>query len=303
MDANAHRQLTKSGRRVKAACTNCKKAKAKCDRGRPCTRCVERGLPHCVDAFPRRVGRRRNHFFNNILTEVEVKAIQSHLPKKKKAKRSRKRAAKRTVRDEERKTPPLAANKRFKAQVPVLKLEEPNSGADGSNSSFSMDIFKVPSQLGLHDMPKLDFAPKQDITKGSDLENTSLPMTPKFEFPTDLNLPGKWAAQGDVQVPAPAPSCNPISSPSVHSDASNENKPPVLDRGLSFLDRPLSMGFVKPSSPSTTEGSYCSSSCSDLPTFEDVGDLGFLVDDPFSGLGFDNDVFDIELPQNLSVSY
>eukprot|EP00954_Amorphochlora_amoebiformis_P006141 481074-Amorphochlora_amoeboformis.AAC.1 len=48
--------------RVKTACTNCKAAKARCDTGRPCSRCVKRGFPHkCIDAVPKRRGRKRSH--------------------------------------------------------------------------------------------------------------------------------------------------------------------------------------------------------------------------------------------------
>eukprot|EP00465_Bigelowiella_longifila_P010385 CAMPEP_0185266408 /NCGR_PEP_ID=MMETSP1359-20130426/30961_1 /TAXON_ID=552665 /ORGANISM="Bigelowiella longifila, Strain CCMP242" /LENGTH=175 /DNA_ID=CAMNT_0027856203 /DNA_START=18 /DNA_END=542 /DNA_ORIENTATION=+ len=53
-----------SGRRVrvKTACTNCKAAKARCDSGRPCSRCKKRGYPHrCVSAVPKRRGRKRSH--------------------------------------------------------------------------------------------------------------------------------------------------------------------------------------------------------------------------------------------------
>lgn len=47
--------------RVKTACTNCKLAKARCDNGRPCSRCVKRGCERtCVDAVPKRRGRKRN---------------------------------------------------------------------------------------------------------------------------------------------------------------------------------------------------------------------------------------------------
>mmetsp|Transcript_12381 Transcript_12381/g.18479 ORF Transcript_12381/g.18479 Transcript_12381/m.18479 type:complete len:492 (-) Transcript_12381:149-1624(-) len=48
--------------RVKTACTNCKAAKARCDTNRPCGRCVKREFPHkCVDAVPKRRGRKRSH--------------------------------------------------------------------------------------------------------------------------------------------------------------------------------------------------------------------------------------------------
>ncbi len=47
--------------RVKMACTNCKLAKARCDNGRPCSRCVKRGCADsCVDAIPKRRGPRQH---------------------------------------------------------------------------------------------------------------------------------------------------------------------------------------------------------------------------------------------------
>jgi len=50
-----------SRNRVKTACTNCKLAKARCDNGRPCSRCVKRGCQDtCIDAIPKRRGRKRN---------------------------------------------------------------------------------------------------------------------------------------------------------------------------------------------------------------------------------------------------
>ncbi|GAB5367054.1 hypothetical protein AAMO2058_001197000 [Amorphochlora amoebiformis] len=48
--------------RVKTACTNCKTSKSRCDTGRPCDRCVKRGVAHtCIDAIPKRRGRKRSH--------------------------------------------------------------------------------------------------------------------------------------------------------------------------------------------------------------------------------------------------
>uniref|UniRef100_A0A7S4DWA6 Zn(2)-C6 fungal-type domain-containing protein n=1 Tax=Lotharella globosa TaxID=91324 RepID=A0A7S4DWA6_9EUKA len=58
--------------RVKTACTNCKLAKARCDNGRPCGRCVRRGCERtCVDAVPKRRGRKRNHENSKIIVKPE----------------------------------------------------------------------------------------------------------------------------------------------------------------------------------------------------------------------------------------
>eukprot|EP00471_Norrisiella_sphaerica_P005077 CAMPEP_0184487382 /NCGR_PEP_ID=MMETSP0113_2-20130426/9953_1 /TAXON_ID=91329 /ORGANISM="Norrisiella sphaerica, Strain BC52" /LENGTH=373 /DNA_ID=CAMNT_0026869673 /DNA_START=54 /DNA_END=1175 /DNA_ORIENTATION=- len=59
---NALRNAEGTRIRVKTACTNCKLAKARCDNGRPCSRCIKRGCQEtCVDAVPKRRGRKRNH--------------------------------------------------------------------------------------------------------------------------------------------------------------------------------------------------------------------------------------------------
>uniref|UniRef100_A0A7S2TQB9 Zn(2)-C6 fungal-type domain-containing protein n=1 Tax=Lotharella oceanica TaxID=641309 RepID=A0A7S2TQB9_9EUKA len=58
--------------RVKTACTNCKLAKARCDNGRPCGRCVRRGCEStCVDAVPKRRGRKRNHDISKSIAKPE----------------------------------------------------------------------------------------------------------------------------------------------------------------------------------------------------------------------------------------
>mmetsp|Transcript_4057 Transcript_4057/g.5824 ORF Transcript_4057/g.5824 Transcript_4057/m.5824 type:complete len:319 (-) Transcript_4057:402-1358(-) len=139
-----------SKRRVKAACTNCKKAKARCDQQRPCSRCVERGCTECVDAFPRRVGRRRNHFFTKIVTETEVKHSGEFVQPTKTKKRRRRTKAKRT-RQAEKSTPPLKSKKlKIAKNVKPLNLETSND----SNlpqlpllrqcNDFSLNMFTLP---------------------------------------------------------------------------------------------------------------------------------------------------------------
>jgi len=47
-------------RRVSKACVFCQRSHMSCDSGRPCKRCVDRGVPElCVDPIPKRRGRRR----------------------------------------------------------------------------------------------------------------------------------------------------------------------------------------------------------------------------------------------------
>mmetsp|Transcript_12461 Transcript_12461/g.14770 ORF Transcript_12461/g.14770 Transcript_12461/m.14770 type:complete len:369 (-) Transcript_12461:333-1439(-) len=61
-----------SRNRVKTACTNCKLAKARCDNGRPCSRCVKRGCQDtCIDAIPKRRGRKRNQDGNKLAVCTE----------------------------------------------------------------------------------------------------------------------------------------------------------------------------------------------------------------------------------------
>mmetsp|Transcript_7530 Transcript_7530/g.11399 ORF Transcript_7530/g.11399 Transcript_7530/m.11399 type:complete len:354 (+) Transcript_7530:104-1165(+) len=82
------RRVSKKSRRVRVACTNCKRSKARCGAQRPCKRCVERGLKECIDAFPRRVGRRRNHFFDQVVSEKQVEQVNTELQRIANRKRS-----------------------------------------------------------------------------------------------------------------------------------------------------------------------------------------------------------------------
>ena len=142
-DVKRHARLPAGVRRVKAACTNCKKAKARCDHGRPCSRCVERGLDNCVDAYPKRVGRRRQHFFDAIVTAEDVERLSEARSKENKSRRRRRgrakghrsrsaktalprdRGSKRSrLADDESRTPPLTPSpgpltKRFKSVTPL----------------------------------------------------------------------------------------------------------------------------------------------------------------------------------------
>mmetsp|Transcript_46649 Transcript_46649/g.75029 ORF Transcript_46649/g.75029 Transcript_46649/m.75029 type:complete len:323 (+) Transcript_46649:259-1227(+) len=133
-------------RRVKAACTNCKKAKARCDQQRPCSRCVQKNCAECVDAFPRRVGRRRNHYLNKIVTENEVKAsgalIKSQ-PKKRKRRRSGK--AKKSNDAKESQTPPLRA-KKFKSSTNLTPLKLDTTDQDQG----VMHKITTDQDLGIH---------------------------------------------------------------------------------------------------------------------------------------------------------
>eukprot|EP00954_Amorphochlora_amoebiformis_P002156 168902-Amorphochlora_amoeboformis.AAC.2 len=58
--------------RTRTACTNCKKAKTRCSDERPCARCVKRGATNCVDAVPRRLGRKRIHHFLGAISQAEL---------------------------------------------------------------------------------------------------------------------------------------------------------------------------------------------------------------------------------------
>eukprot|EP01130_Rhizamoeba_saxonica_P001613 TRINITY_DN11497_c0_g1_i1.p1 TRINITY_DN11497_c0_g1~~TRINITY_DN11497_c0_g1_i1.p1 ORF type:complete len:119 (-),score=16.45 TRINITY_DN11497_c0_g1_i1:166-522(-) len=50
---------TTKRKRVSVACTACRKAHVKCDAGRPCTRCVKKGIAHmCKTATSKRRGRK-----------------------------------------------------------------------------------------------------------------------------------------------------------------------------------------------------------------------------------------------------
>jgi len=299
-----HYHVNKAGRRVKAACTNCKKAKAKCDAQRPCSRCVERGLCECIDAFPRRVGRRRNHFFNKIVTESEVKAVQGERPKPKKP-RSRK-SRKRSKRDDEKQTPPLpSTGKRFKAQVPLLDLNlnmegnmapfkaqipllDLNPQRDTKMNSFDMNVFDIPEKFESPRLKVSDASSKYFVPE--------LPGTPKFIFSADSSLPARFGRMRD-------------NFPNVSSQT---------NQGRLNLD---DLSFEKALSQSHSDcgGSACSDklcrsdgscsetygdTCSDLPFTNNIGILdGLETDDPLSGICLDNEVFGIDLPQSASVLY
>mmetsp|Transcript_9114 Transcript_9114/g.13669 ORF Transcript_9114/g.13669 Transcript_9114/m.13669 type:complete len:330 (-) Transcript_9114:82-1071(-) len=73
--------------RVKTACTNCKMAKARCDNGRPCSRCVKRGCERtCVDAVPKRRGRKRSPEFTNKTVTKTEEPVEEETPPEAKAK-------------------------------------------------------------------------------------------------------------------------------------------------------------------------------------------------------------------------
>lgn len=272
---------------MKAACTNCKKAKARCDHGRPCTRCVERGLTDCVDAFPRRVGRRRNHFFNHIVTESEVRAVQPEKKPKAKSKPRKKRTRAKTrkpkrTRDQENVTPPMNpvnSNKRFKPDVPALKLADTSSLVD----EFLPPSFSGDPDVKLDHMPTSVFSESTVSELMSDFNTDALVQfsldTPKFDF---------------------APVKSDIKAYGVRNLSINS---PSMERGLSFLDEDLSSPLNNTSLPleDSCSETCSSSSCSDLPfSNEEVGSL----DVPSLGsFGLDSDVFSLDFPQDVPAAY
>mmetsp|Transcript_2914 Transcript_2914/g.6818 ORF Transcript_2914/g.6818 Transcript_2914/m.6818 type:complete len:331 (+) Transcript_2914:103-1095(+) len=155
--------------RVKAACTNCKKAKARCDHGRPCSRCVERGLTECVSAFPRRVGRRRNHFFDHIVTEEEViksgEAVTSKTKRRKRTRRAKPSSRTKRLRTE-KKTPEIVPSGKRRQSPSPLNLSFGKKAA----TLFELPTFQPKSEEHVLGSPK---SPKQN--RAAPLEVPALP--------------------------------------------------------------------------------------------------------------------------------
>ena len=177
-----------SSRRVKAACTNCKKAKARCDHQRPCLRCVERGLSDCVDAFPRRVGRRRYHFLKGVVSQEDVKKMGGEIKSTKKPRKRRSRAKKRN-------------RKTAETNVESVKKAKLASGAaavaPAPTLQFDFGVFDIPSLpqlVSVAEKPKLKGHPK-DISDDSNIFNfapASPPVKAKSVEPSatrQLDLP------------------------------------------------------------------------------------------------------------------
>eukprot|EP00468_Gymnochlora_sp_CCMP2014_P002999 CAMPEP_0167755192 /NCGR_PEP_ID=MMETSP0110_2-20121227/8687_1 /TAXON_ID=629695 /ORGANISM="Gymnochlora sp., Strain CCMP2014" /LENGTH=265 /DNA_ID=CAMNT_0007641151 /DNA_START=134 /DNA_END=932 /DNA_ORIENTATION=- len=95
----------------------------------------------CIDAFPRRVGRRRNHFFKQIVTEDQVKGhkdsdglvVQQNSRRRKTTGRTRRRKKKRTL-DEMSKSP-VSTSKKLRPTVAPLQLSD----------AFSSKVLPLPS--------------------------------------------------------------------------------------------------------------------------------------------------------------
>jgi len=180
-------------RRVKAACTNCKKAKARCDQQRPCSRCVQKNCAECVDAFPRRVGRRRNHYLDKIVTENEVKASGALIkskPRKRKRRRSGKTKTKKNNNAEEGQTPPLRAEKpKTSKKLIPLTLDTTNQDQDLDIHDIVERTSPQPSGFSWNDL----FEPTPSLGKNQSSEylpSPTLLSTPK-NFPfgePDSNL-------------------------------------------------------------------------------------------------------------------
>lgn len=77
------RPSTSQKPRTRTACVQCKRAKTRCDAKRPCGRCVRRGVPahECVDAVPRRLGRKRIHHFTGAVSKAELARKQRQEPR------------------------------------------------------------------------------------------------------------------------------------------------------------------------------------------------------------------------------
>ncbi|GAB5367824.1 hypothetical protein AAMO2058_001264800 [Amorphochlora amoebiformis] len=262
-----HDNYTKSGRRVKAACTNCKKAKARCDQQRPCTRCVERNCTECVDAFPRRVGRRRNHFFNRIVTEMEVKATHPN-DATKKIKRTRKGRAKRP-RDKKKsrkqlKTPENAPKRLKSSLIKPLQLGL-GLGAD----PFSLDVFKLPELKRQIPSPKIprvqpeSYGSLLSARQYSEMRHSSRPQRPMSPTMKVQNqLPQNSNLQSPTFQTIPMPSItssmlktlSPISSDS-NSETGSESAPLVDDLDFLSMDMGMDMGmdFMSNAAPFTMD--------------------------------------------------
>jgi hypothetical protein len=110
----AHHTNEGSRSRVKTACTNCKLAKARCDNGRPCSRCVKRGCQStCVDAVPKRRGRKR---------VCDMEALDNEDSPEKPEKKAKTQSVKRKmVKDDDVREPPSAEKKRKKKKYKKQK--------------------------------------------------------------------------------------------------------------------------------------------------------------------------------------
>jgi len=300
------------GGRVKAACTNCKKAKARCDRGRPCSRCVERGYDECVDAFPRRVGRRRNHFFDRIVTEHEVQAVQARPAKK--TPKSTKRRGKR--RDRERpgrqaviKRPKRGHSKQAKRN-PGLKKPERISASNTTKDS------KKPENKSPDHRPDLHPELQPDVETESDKDDIKRQSVSTFEHRVpQLETPATTFASRMKKMPKldlDFPSLLPMGTAkltdaelNLYSESSDAAPQPEVSQ-LPWQPLRMPMVNLSVSASPLLDASCDSSSCSDFLFDKGSGaDIGLISDSvpQLDSFGSQTDIFGFGLAQDTPVAY
>eukprot|EP00465_Bigelowiella_longifila_P015515 CAMPEP_0185253014 /NCGR_PEP_ID=MMETSP1359-20130426/1929_1 /TAXON_ID=552665 /ORGANISM="Bigelowiella longifila, Strain CCMP242" /LENGTH=319 /DNA_ID=CAMNT_0027835315 /DNA_START=62 /DNA_END=1021 /DNA_ORIENTATION=+ len=274
-------------RRVKAACTNCKKAKARCDQQRPCSRCVQKNCAECVDAFPRRVGRRRNHYLNTIVTENEVKQSGA-LIKSKPRRRKRRRSGMTKKSDDtienkkgndakERQTPPLRA-KKFKLSKKLTPLNLDIANQDLAVHPANLDIAVHPIMERNSNPPTeflgIDFSVFDPITS-----------PPKYPNSAGGLLPTVLSTPKNFPFGEPDSNFDGISNPEFKSIEHRVKEPspsyPLKENSnddLLFDER----AFLEPVSQNFTEIHSDTASDSELSTdhlipVQDVGELNNIL--------------------------